>query len=364
MKNIFHICTALLLCSCTVLRSQDSKPSDLGNDARASYRAEQERANSKYRGWDFVVEKLRDGGVSDDEINHIYKSPKLPRFEHVPFSLAPKESPDMYSGYLAGDKLQRAQSFSARNRDTLNRAESLYGVSSHIITAVLLVESDFGRNTGREIAIHRLSRLLATADPENQEWNYQRLRRENPAVRKEQVEGRAGYLEKLFLPEIISLIELSRENQIDIFEIKGSRAGALGMPQFLPTTYRKYALDGDKDGRISLFREADSIASIANFLQAKGWERDRSWKQNRQALWEYNRSDAYVNTVFKVAQSLATPPKKAPAVKKPALVREKPLSDFSLPSTPEEAQDADTVQPSLSEKMRDAISDWSQQNSF
>lgn len=365
MKRTLLFCAALLLCSCSLMGDKDSAPG-LPDDARASYRGDSARLDSEYRGWDFVVEKLREKDISESDLDHIYKNARMPRFEHIRFSLAPRESEQAYSRHLAADRLARGRSFMSRNRQILRKTQASYGVSEHIITAILLIESDFGRNTGSDLAIHRLSRLVATADPENQEWNYQRLRRENSKVSRGQVKDRARYLEELFLPEIIALIEISRENQIDIFEIKGSRAGALGMPQFLPTTYRKYAQDGDEDGRISLFREPDAVWSVGNYLQAQGWKSSRSWEKNREALWEYNRSEAYVNSVLKVAAALASSPGKTPAAsRKSTASKPKPVSDFSIPDAEsEDAAAAQGPQPSLSEKMRDAITDWSQQNSF
>ena len=91
---------------------------------------------------------------------------------------------------------------------------------------------------------------------------------------------------------------------IDPLSIRGSGAGAFGLAQFLPTSYLSYGVDGDRNGRVSLFSPDDAIASCANYLKAHGWRSGLSHAERREVIWHYNRSDPYIDTVLALASRL------------------------------------------------------------
>ena len=80
--------------------------------------------------------------------------------------------------------------------------------------------------------------------------------------------------------------------------MRGSGAGAFGFPQFLPTSYLRYGVDGDGDGRVSLYDMADAAASCARFLAQNGWRPGLSLAEQRRVLWQYNRSEPYIDTIL------------------------------------------------------------------
>lgn len=256
---------------------------------------------TKYRGWEFLVAKLKALGIPEADLNAVYQNPRMPRFTTVRFSLEPKERPEIYRHFLDTRKVKKAVEFIKGHRTILNQAEQRFGVDCYTVAAILLIESDFGQVTGKHLAVNRLSRLASAGHPINVKLNYQRLHREDPAVTLEAVEARARYLEETFLPELPALFEVARRRNLRVLGIRGSSAGAFGLPQFLPTSYIKFGIDGNRDGVVSLFTVSDAINSCANFLASYGWRESASEMDKRRALMKYNRSEAYVDTVLKVA---------------------------------------------------------------
>jgi membrane-bound lytic murein transglycosylase B len=112
------------------------------------------------------------------------------------------------------------------------------------------------------------------------------------------------------LVALLSMHDLQRVD--DLYNIRGSYAGAFGMPQFLPSSYLSWAVDGNQDRRIDLNDPSDAIASIANFLKVHGWKKKGSLEENMRAVWEYNHSQHYVNTIFAVARLASKPPRPKP----------------------------------------------------
>ena len=130
------------------------------------------------------------------------------------------------------------------NAELLKRARDVYGVPEEIIVSIIGVESIYGKRTGSFRVIDALY-TLAFEMPE-----------------------RAAY----FRAELEQFLLLTRENGLDPSAVKGSFAGAIGMPQFMPTSYRRFAVDFDSDGRINLWENVpDIIGSVANYLHHFGW---------------------------------------------------------------------------------------------
>jgi len=130
------------------------------------------------------------------------------------------------------------------NAEQLKRAREIYGVPEEIIVAIIGVESIYGKRTGSFRVIDALY-TLAFEMPE-----------------------RATY----FRSEMEQFLLLTRENRLDPLAVKGSFAGAIGMPQFMPTSYRRFAVDFDSDGKIDLWDSVpDIIGSVANYLHSFGW---------------------------------------------------------------------------------------------
>ena len=127
---------------------------------------------------------------------------------------------------------------------TLERASRRFGVPAEIIVATIGVETIYGRHTGGFGVLEALTMLAFHYPP------------------------RAD----LFRSELVQYLLLAREARFDATSMKGSYAGAIGIPQFLPSSYRHYAVDFDGDGKRDLVKSpADAIGSVANYYKAHGW---------------------------------------------------------------------------------------------
>ena len=154
------------------------------------------------------------------------------------------------------------------------------------------------------MVLYRLSRIATVGEPRNIENNFRRLNPLMPKLTREMLVKRAKYLEDVFLPEIPALLEIGKRNSIDPLNVKGSVAGAFGMPQFLPSAFLRFGVDGDRNGYVSLFNDVDAIWSTGNYLASYGYRADLPLEQRRGIIWKYNKSDAYIDTVLSVASEI------------------------------------------------------------
>ena len=154
-----------------------------------------------------------------------------------------------YKGIMVNDsRISAGQEFIGRFKQELKRAEKIYGVPAEIIASIIGIETRYGRIKGNIKVIDSLSTLA---------FDYPRR-------------------SKFFKIQLEEFLLLSREENFDPETIKGSIAGAMGYGQFMPDSYRDYAVDFDNDGiRDILNNPVDAIGSVANFLNKKG-----KWKPN------------------------------------------------------------------------------------
>ena len=148
-------------------------------------------------------------------------------------------------------RIKAGAAFWASHEQTLARAEAQYGVPAEIIVGIIGVETMYGRMPGKIRVMDALT-TLAFAYPET-------------ANRQARMQYFRSELEQTLL--------YARENKIDPFSLSGSFAGAIGWPQFMPGSIRKYAVDFDGDGKIDLRQSpTDAIGSVASFLSQHGWK--------------------------------------------------------------------------------------------
>ncbi|MCB0354795.1 MAG: lytic murein transglycosylase [Bdellovibrionales bacterium] len=258
--------------------------------------------NNSVRGWDFLADSLIEDGISREEIEKVYARSSFPEFSEISFQLSPSETKNMYRGFFNRGKLQNAREFLKTYASSLEEMEKRFQVDRRVVAAILLVETHFGTVTGNELVIYRLSRLAGLADPKNVKLNFTRLSKTDRSITEEQVNARAHYLFQMFYPEVLATFELQRKAGIDLFELRGSRSGAFGIPQFLPTTYFRYGVDGDGDGQVSLFNMKDAIHSVGSFFAGFGWKSDSSDEEKKKVIWHYNHSQPYVDTVLELSK--------------------------------------------------------------
>ncbi|QOW19340.1 lytic murein transglycosylase B [Lysobacter ciconiae] len=161
--------------------------------------------------------------------------------------------------FISQQRITAGKAFLAKHRAALDKVEAQYGVPAEIIVAIIGVETSYGGNTGSYPVVDALY-TLAFAYPRTNEPG--RIERENNR-------------EQFFRDELAQLFAMGKENGFDVTALKGSYAGAMGWGQFMPSSYRDYAVDGNGDGKVDLFNNLDDVfASVANYFVKKGgWKR-------------------------------------------------------------------------------------------
>jgi membrane-bound lytic murein transglycosylase B len=163
-------------------------------------------------------------------------------FEQVPWYIYKQH-------FLNPERVNNGVKFWHKYAQTLARAQKKYGVPASIIVAIIGVESNYGKKTGKFLVINALATIAF------------------------QYPKRAEYFRK----ELIQFLLLCRERHWNPLGVYGSYAGAIGQPQFMPSTFRQYAVDFSNSGNIDLNNNVhDVIGSIANFFQAHGWKKGRN----------------------------------------------------------------------------------------
>lgn len=256
------------------------------------------------KGWGFLANELIRAGMDSNEVKKLFLDPRMPKFEPVIFKVKPKEPERIYRHFLEPRQIHLAASEMKRYQTLFSQAEKKYGVEREAIAAILLIESFFGRNTGKSPVIVRLARLANAANPENLKEVYKEVQKEGEPHTFEEVKKRGEYLFETFFPEVVAAVEISKKHRFNVYSLRGSFAGAFGIPQFLPTSYLRFGVDQNRDGKVSLFQIGDAIFSAANYLQQHGWTQPITVEKQRKALWAYNRSEAYGNAVLGVARKL------------------------------------------------------------
>jgi membrane-bound lytic murein transglycosylase B len=196
---------------------------------------------------DFIREMAQRHGFVERELAFMFS--RVKREESILNSIRPPDKPRSWQEYrdifLTEKRVALGIEFWAANRERLERAQREYGVPAEYILAIIGIETYYGRNMGRWRVVDALTTLA---------FDY-------PA--------RSAY----FRSELEQYLLLARDLGFDVFSVRGSYAGAIGIPQFMPGSQRRYAVDFDGDGSIDLRRNpADAIGSVANFLKQHGWQ--------------------------------------------------------------------------------------------
>lgn len=253
-----------------------------------------------------LLTHLEDKGFGRDLLERVFYDPRLRRVERVvSLNAVNRDRETRYAQYLSPYALMRARRFRARYRHSLDRVEARYGVPQDIIVAVLLVESQFGTYPRRFRVLEVFTTLAVDATPEAVKRYHRRLRAAFPGLTRERVAARLRRKARWAREELEALLQMAGSRPDLLYELKGSHAGAFGLPQFLPTSYLRWAVDGDGDGRLDLDRRLDAMASIANYLRAHGWTDGADLAGKKNAVWAYNNSQRYVETIFAIHERLA-----------------------------------------------------------
>ena len=222
-----------------------------------------------------LIVTLKAQGFADDELNRLFSDSRVSLYPRI---VERKGKGLNYFnrkfGLLTRKSVERGQQVLKKNREILEKVEGLFGVDKEIILGILRVETNFGSSTGTYPVFNS---LLTMSLIENR---------------------RSSWAEE----ELIELLRICKGQNKDPLSIKGSWAGAFGACQFIPSSYARFAVDGNGDGIVDLFDFHDAVASIANYLKRHGFEKHNSSK-SREAVYAYNHCDNYVNAVLAYAKA-------------------------------------------------------------
>ncbi|OGT33897.1 MAG: hypothetical protein A3C44_02550 [Gammaproteobacteria bacterium RIFCSPHIGHO2_02_FULL_39_13] len=175
--------------------------------------------------------------------------------------------------FLTPKRITLGAAYLKNHHHVLMQMQKKYGIPASIITAIIGVETEYGNHLGKYSVLRSLYTLGFYYPPR----------------------------EKFFRKELGQYLLLTRENHLNPQTIKGSYAGALGIPQFMPSSYRYYGVAYHKGEPVNLFEQNDAIASVANYFHKMGW------KPNQPIVHQLNSKYSYVNK--KIAKRIVLPMK-------------------------------------------------------
>ena len=199
-----------------------------------------------------ITEKLMDELVIEHGFDERYIKSIFAKVNYLPNLIdsisKPAEKtktwPEYRAIFITPARIAAGVVFATKHETLLKKASKETGVPISVLVGILGVETSFGRIMGRYKVIDSLYTLTVGYPPRS----------------------------AFFRQQLINLFYLVREQNIAIESVKGSYAGAMGAPQFIPSSYRTFAVDGDGDGLIDLFDNwNDIIMSVANYLKVNGW---------------------------------------------------------------------------------------------
>jgi membrane-bound lytic murein transglycosylase B len=178
--------------------------------------------------------------------------PSIPKLILPPTHISKKNWAAYQARFIEPKRIQAGTQFWQENRATLEKAEQTFGVPAWLIVGIIGVETFYGQHTGNFRTLDALSTLTFDFPPEH---------------------PRAAERQAFFAKELAQFLLLTHKEKIKPSSVKGSYAGALGLPQFMPSSWAKFAVDFDGDQHIDLFsNKSDVIGSVANYFKAFQWQ--------------------------------------------------------------------------------------------
>ena len=269
-----------------------------------------------YADWRPLTERLVADGFDEQRLSMLFSRPEVKfepatmagkisilvrRHQERPPVSGPLDHNSVHKSYLQYRVIAKARSYLRENRNILKEVSAGYCVPPEVIVSILLVETRLGNNTGRSIVFNRLASMASCTDLDTiRPYLSCTLNSADEEYARTVCRQKADWAYN----ELKALLKYAGEKDADPLGIRGSVYGAIGLCQFMPSNVFSYGVDADNDGRVDPFVTSDAIHSIANYLNKHGWSCKINRDGKRKAVFAYNNSTVYVNTVLAVADKI------------------------------------------------------------
>ena len=241
-----------------------------------------------------LIKALTPGLYTASQLDRLFQHPharKMPKMVSLNVTNPITLKKETYAHFASPGSLQKAVYFSQKHYSALKKTANLTGVPPELVVAILLIETNLGTYTGTYPLLSIYPSIFVAAT--------ELLKRPLSSKQKNRVLRKKDWA----LAQIKALLTMRHDHQINIQNLKGSYAGAIGIPQFIPTSYVSFA-KSYHDRSPDLFKLEDAIHSVAHYLTSHGYHKKISFKELEKVIWTYNNSQVYVDIVLEVAQAL------------------------------------------------------------
>lgn len=281
--------------------------------------------------WSYAEKRMRKAGLKSRFIKNLkahYETEKFTQVVELNLLLFLRKA-DYHGVQVSPEAVADVRKFMMANPGAVKRAQSEHGVPGSVVASLLWLESRHGQNKGEfhvpSAYVHLVQSERLSVQQHLQVAAKNFTRKVTPKARKE-ITKRTKKKAEWALAELKAIQTMQNGNPKTVAGLRGSFAGAFGMPQFIPSSFVKYAKSAAKKRPADLGRADDAILSVAYYLKANGWKKAN--KSHVASLMKYNNSKDYANAILKLAKFVdtataeeskrlpASKPKKAPVTPK------------------------------------------------
>jgi membrane-bound lytic murein transglycosylase B len=255
--------------------------------------------------WPYAEKRMRKAGLKPRFIKNLrahYETEHFAQVEELNLLLFLRKS-DYHGVQVSPEAVADVRKFMKANPGAVRRASREHGVPGSVVASLLWLESRHGQNKGEfhvpSVYVHLVQseRLSVLQHLQASAKNF--TSRVTAKARKE-IAKRTKKKAEWALAELKAIQTMQQRNPKTVESLRGSFAGAFGMPQFIPSSFVKYAKSSEKKRPPDLVRADDAILSVAYYLKANGWKKARG--SHVAALMKYNNSKDYANAILKLAR--------------------------------------------------------------
>lgn len=260
--------------------------------------------------FEWAAARLKKKGMPKAFIEMLRSSYDQKSFERVlSLNLLGFMSPPSHMKLVTDDAVENSRSFIRKHGDAFQGAQERYGVPAEVISGLLWIETRHGALTGSfhvpSVYLHLLqanrpanrAKLLQVALKKKSDKKY--TRKQLIGRIKERSKRRSDWA----MEQLVALNDIRSRKMKDLAKLKGSFAGAFGLPQFIPSSYQVWAATNKAEAAPNLFDITDAIYSVANYLHVHGWKtQDES--THIKALMHYNQSRDYAESILEIARRI------------------------------------------------------------